>query len=334
MAQSKTLFFVIIGVALLAVIAMVFVSLFWAGSIAGLSPLQQETEIEVVVAPSIALWAEETAQKYNQANPNSQVTIVPANELIPSARFQPGQQTVAPAAWLAEAAFVVDMAASDGYEFTNPQSVATTELAWGGYVDKLEQFNQDFGPVGWQAINSKATDPQGVKLVIAAPQNSAEGLAALISGVSTHLGKQSLSEQDIGQADAWLTETLGNRNAQTPPRPAEAFAGVQGRTLGDLGILSTASWQQVGLDSNSNFVITPVTPTVTLDYPFVVWAGDNATPEGQQAAEAFGKFLLEPAQQEALVKYSLATAVTNSGNVQIDGRAARRLMSWAERELR
>ena len=149
----------------------------------------------------------------------------------------------------------------------------------GGYVDKLEQFNQDFGPVNWQNINAKATDPQGVKLVIAAPQNSAEGLAALISGVSTHLGKQSLTEQDIGQADAWLTETLGNRNAQTPPRPAEGFAGVQGRTLGDMGLLSLASWQRVDLDTNSNFAITPVTPTVTLDYPYAVWAGENATQE-------------------------------------------------------
>ncbi len=333
MNQGKTLFFVIIGVALLAVVAMVFVSLFWARPLTNLSPLQQEAEIEVVVAPTIASWAEEAAQQFNQANPSTQVTIVPADELIPSAQFQSGQQTAAPAAWLAEATFVVNMATSDGYEFTNPQSVASTALAWGGYVDKLEQFTQDFGPVGWQAINAKATDPQGVKLVITAPQNSAEGLAALISGVSTHLDKQSLSEQDIGQADAWLTETLGNHNAQTPPRPAEAFAGVQGRTLGDMGLLSMASWQQVGLEKNSNFDLMPVTPTVTLDFPYAVWAGDNATPEGQQAAEAFGQFLLEPTQQEALAKYGLAAASGSSG-VQIDGRAARRLLSWAERELR
>ena len=56
MKQSKALFFIIIGVALLAVVAMVFVSLFWAGPLTNLSPLQQKTAIEVVVAPAIAAW--------------------------------------------------------------------------------------------------------------------------------------------------------------------------------------------------------------------------------------------------------------------------------------
>ena len=208
-----------------------------------------------------------------------------------------------------------------------PTSVASSPLLWGGYADKLTTL----GDVSWDSIHQQALSRQGVRVVIAAPHQTAEGLAALIGAVAAHLETTTLSEADVGQADAWLTETLGDRNAQTPPRPAEAFATAQGRTVGDIGLLTAASWHQVGLDNSANFTVMPATPVVTLDYPLVVFA-DKVPPEAQQAVESFRQFLLEPAQQQALTRYGFEPAASSS--VQADGRAARRLLRWSEREIR
>ncbi len=336
MQRNKTLFFGIIGLAVVVVAGLILARIFLADSL-NLPDGSQEISIRVVVAPSIKPWVDQAAQDFNQAHSKTQVEIIAAGELIPESQFQFNQQTAPPAAWLAEASFALEMAPNSGLQFKDAQSVAGSSLAWGIYNDKLDQFKQDYGELNWENLHAKATNPSDVlKLVIASPQNSAEGLAALISATAAHLGQQSLSGSDISAVNAWLTETLGNRNAQLPPMPAEAFASVQGRTLGEAGILSLASWRSAPkLDQSNEFSISPANPNVSLDYPFAIWAGSQATPEGQQAAAAFRDFLLSQAQQNALAAFSFEPAgavVPNS--VQADGQAAINLLRWAERELR
>lgn len=326
MQQSRVLFFAIIGLALLVVGGMIAAVFLFSGG-PSLSPPQETVEIEIVTAPALTAWAEAAATQFNSANPAVQVAITESTELLPGTNFQPG--STVPAGWLAEASFVVAMAQQEGYSFSDPVSVASTPLAWGGYDDKLAGLNS----VDWAGVYAKALTPQGVKVVIAAPRNSAEGLAALISAVASQTDSTALTEADVGQVDAWLTETLGDHNAATPPRPAEAFATVQGRTLGDVGLLAEASWRQVGLNSKAGFTLQPVQPAVTLDYPLAVYSGSQAvTPAQAEAVAAFRTFLLEPAQQQALAGYGLQPA--GSSAISADGRATRRLLAWSEREIR
>lgn len=336
MQQNKTRFFIIIGVAAIAVVGMIAASfLLTSGALGDVSALRQNIEISVVVAPPIEPWAEQAAQAFNQANPETPVKIVTALELIPGAQFRTDQaQSELPAAWIAEASFVVEMARDNGLQFEEAQSVASDSLAWGGYQDKLAQFSQNYGDLTWQNLHAKATGPDGLKLVIASPHNSAAGIAALASATAGYLESQTLSSSDIGAADAWLTETLGNRNATTPPTPAESFASVQGRTLGDAGLLSLAAWQKVKLDQAADFSLSPAEPNVTLDYPFVIWNGAQANPKAQEVARSFRSFLLGQAQQDRLADYFFGPAATNPGGVQIDGATAVRLQSWANRVLR
>ena len=331
MQQSKTLFFSIIGLAILVCAGIIATRFLFADSL-NLPTEPEEIELQVVVAPAIKAWAEQAARNFNQAHPKTQVKIIEAAELIPLADFQSADpQKTPPAAWLAEASFVVDMAA--GGQCKAAQPVASTGMAWGTPNSKLTQFNQDYGSLSWENLHAKGVKPDdALKLVIASPQNSAEGLAALISAVAGHLGANTLSAGDVSAADAWLTETFGNRNTQIPATPAEDFA-TKGVSAGDVGILSMAAWRNVKLDQKPDaFTLTPTQPNVAFDYPFAIWG--NSPPEAQAAAQSFRDFLLDDAQQNALAGFSLDPAGANQGGVQIDGAAAQRLLDWANRQLR
>lgn len=332
MQQSKTLFFAIIGVAIVILVGL-FVTRFFLAEPLNLPTDSPEILIEVVVAPSVKPWVDKAAQDFNQANSKTQVKVIATDQLIPESQFQISPQATPPAAWLAEASFVVDMARNDGLQFDEAQSVASSGLAWGVYKDKLDQFEQEYGSLTWQNLHTKATDDM-LKVVIASPQNSAEGMAPLISATAAQQNKQTLSGSDVSAANVWLTETLGNRNAEIRATPAEDFI-TKGRSAGDAGILTVASWHRAGLDKKADvFSIMPVEPQVTLDFPFAIWTGSQSTPDTQEAARAFRDFLLQDAQQNGLASFFFEPANAAQSGVQADGNAGQRLLDWANRELR
>jgi hypothetical protein len=336
MQPNKTLFFGIIILAIVIVIAM-FAAFFLIGDSLDVSNLQQPVSIQVVTASSIKPWVEQAAQRFNADNATVQVEIVEANNLIPESQFRSSDpQMEPPAAWLAEAGFVLKMANNSDLQFDDFQSVAKSSLAWGAFNSRREVFTQTYGGLNWLAIHERAVEPDSsLKLVIASPINSAEGVGALISAAAAHLKVQSLSEAEIRQAEPWLTETFGEsaRSSLTlGPRPAEAFA-TRGASIGDAGILSLASWHGAGLQNRTDFSITPAEPNVILDYPFAIWAGSQATPEGQAAAAAFRDFLLSEAQQNALADFYFERAESSIPGVTADGAAALTLYRWAGLEL-
>jgi hypothetical protein len=132
MRPNKFLFFLIVGLAVLIVAGMFVAAYFLLNEPLELPTIQEETPIQVVVAPSILGWAEQSAQTFNRDNPNSPVEIVSANSLIPENQFKADSpQAIPPAAWLAESGFVVEMAADRGLQFeADRPSVASTSLAW------------------------------------------------------------------------------------------------------------------------------------------------------------------------------------------------------------
>jgi hypothetical protein len=338
MQPNRTLFFVIIGLALLLTIGVVAGGFLFFGSSGEMTPLgRSASPIQIVVAPAIEPWVRQAAQVYNQMNAQAEVRVVAAGSLIPRSQLQSTPQNPPVAAWLPEASFVAALGEEQGVQFNEPQSVASTVLAWGGYKDKLAQFNQTYGDLTWENLRRKAVAPGDfLKLVIASPRDSGEGLAALLSATAAAGQSGELSGNSVSAANDWLTETLGDGNAQTPPRPAEAFASVQGRTLGDVGLLSMTSWQRAGLQNRADFTLTPVEPNVTLDYPFVILTGPQVSPEAQETARRFRQFLLEPNQQANLDNsfFDRATADPVQNSVQADAAAVDRLLGWAERVLR
>ena len=331
MQQNKTLFFGIIGLAIALVIGLFVAQYFFSLSDElNLPTATEKISIRLVAAPSIKPWVDQAAQTFNQSHPNTQVEVIAAAGLIPTAQFRSGPQDSSPAAWLAEATFVVELAGHEGLSFQDPQSVANTSLAWGAFKTKQDEFNQKYGGLSWEGLYAKATSPEnGLSFVIAAPGHSAEGLAALISATAAHLKKDSLSGNDVSQADAWLVE-LFEINAKTAARPAENFATMR-VSAGDAGILTLASWRSAKLSENPDFSISPVQPNVNLDYPLAIF--NQADPQAQQAAVTFRNFLLEANQQNSLSSFFLDPASTAPPGVKADGEAAQRLLNLAERVL-
>ncbi len=328
MQQNKTLFFGIIGLAVVIVVVVLLVRFLLPRQL-DLPLGQKKVSIRLIAAPSLKPWLDSAARAFNESHPDTQVEIIAANSLIPTAQFQ-GQQ--APAAWLAEAAFVADLAANSGLKFNPGRSVAGTALTWGAFKDKQDMFAQKYGGLTWDGMHAKAISPEDrLTLVLASPQNSAEGLAALISAAANHLKKDSLTGADINQAETWLAETLVE-NTTTPPKPAEAFAGTMGRSIGEAGLLSLASWRAAGLDKKAEFSLTPAQPGITLDYPLLIRAEAPATE--QEAARAFTDFLLEESQQSALAALGVERAGAAPGGVKADAAAVLALQRWAERSLK
>ncbi|MFN8456209.1 MAG: substrate-binding domain-containing protein [Anaerolineae bacterium] len=333
MQPNKTLFFAIIGLAIALVAGMFVAKTLFADQI----PLpngQEKIAIKIVAAPIIKPWVDQAAQTFNGRNPNTQVEIAAAESLIPISQFRPGvaPQTAQPAAWLAEAGFVVGMAGQSDLRFNEPQSVASTPLTWGAFKDKQDALIQAYGPLSWDSLHAKATSGSDfLTVVIASPQNSAEGLAALISATAAHLNKQSLSAADVNGAEGWLNETFEENTRIPLGKPAEAFAATTGRSIGDLGLLSRVSWQSVpALQNRADFVLTEAQPKVILDFPLAIWA--DASPQAQETAKTFRAFLLEEAQQQTLAQSNLERAA--GPGVVADGAAAVALQRWAERVIK
>jgi ABC-type molybdate transport system substrate-binding protein len=323
MQSSKTLFFVIIGLAVLAVAAMFAFVFFFRDEVTTLStPLQQAVEFEVLAAPDIEPWLNDAADKFSADNPNITIRVIETTDLIPTARLQTA------AVWVPAAGFV---AAAAGRDTGGAPSLAGSGMAWGLYNDKLETLRQSYGEPGWDTLHAKATSPDGLKLVIDSPQNTGSGLAALASAAAFSQQTSRLASADVGAANNWLTETLGNNNARALPKAAETLASVQGRSIADLGLLSGAAWRQAKLDQSAQFTLLPVEPPVTLDYPFIIISTDDNT---RQAAGTFRDYLLQPQQQDALAAYGLEQAGAVTNGVQLESDAAQRLLSWADRTLR
>lgn len=331
MQPNKTLFFAIIGLAIALVAAMFVAKTLFANQIP-LPNTEEKIAIKIIVAPVIKPWVDQAAAAFNQSHPTTQVEIIEATGLIPNAQFGI-TATPQPAAWLAEASFIVGMAGQSDLKFNDPQSVASTPLTWGAFKDKQDDLTQKYGPLSWDSLYAKATATDGdfLTLVIASPQNSAEGLAALISATNSHLQKQNLTAADVNGAEGWLNEMFikqNTPNVRIVPKPAEAFAAATGRSIGDLGLLSRVSWQSVpAMQNKSDFILTEAQPKVMLDFPLAIWA--NASPQAQEAAKTFRTFLLTEVQQQTLAQHNLDQAATPG--VTVDGAAAVALQRWADR---
>jgi len=338
MQQNKTLFFAIIGLAVLALAGMFAGAYFFLGDTLDLAGTQPPAAIRVAVAPAMKPWVDQAAQQFNGQNPGAQVEIIDAGSLIPASLFSGDPQASPPAAWLAEAGFVLDLAGNSGLSFEDPRSVAGTELAWGAFNNRLAAFEEEYGELSWATVHQSAAEPDSsLKVVIASPHNSAEGLAALISAAAAQAGSRTLTAEQARNAEGWLTETLQDsaRGSLTlGPKPAEAFA-TRGASIGDVGLLSLASWRSAGLETRPDFTLGPAQYTVALDYPFAIWAGSRATPEGRQAAAAFRDFLLSQSAQDQLAEFHFSPAGAASGDsVQVEPAAVLTLLRWAEREFR
>lgn len=303
---NKTLWFFIVGLAVLLVAAGWVASTFLGVSVPGHDTTP--VSIRVAVAPEAYEAVRAAATQYASQNPklDSRPIVLEVVSVDGAAALRDMEQARynAPTVWISEAqwwlAYTQGSQPQPGFVATGsaaPQSIARTYMIWGAFEDRADAL-QDYGGLSWRAVHDAvlAESTRGPTLVVASPGSSVEGIAALLGATAEYRGSLDLTQADFDRAlQDWLRESL---DAILNPRmlgsdPARILA-EQGRTLADVGFIAEGDWlrQAVAIQNKAKATLTFAYPaqTIVLDFPYAIWAG-AASPE-QNAALDFRAFLL------------------------------------------
>lgn len=343
--RQKTLFFTIIGIALLALGLIVAAEQLQIFSL----PSRAVTKIpmRVAVPPTLAQWARGAASEFNQRHADAEVAIVEMSGM--SAAQSYGQQATAqlPEVWIPEATFVLTIARDEGAPYTTPgelaqgSSLIQTDLTWGAFESRAQSLEGvDWSTVGraaslrsWAQLGGDA-NWGFFKLTIASPTRSAEGMAALLSAAAAYHNRAELARADVvdGAFLQWLTPIVDSvpNFATLGSDPAKAMA-TRGPSVGDVGLLAGASWQRSleSLQSWENFVVSPPAYTVRLDYPYTTRTDLSSAQE--EMAVRFYSFLGDRVDQLEVEGFN-GDATSGATVVAANEQAVLALFRWAERE--
>ncbi len=315
-------------------------------------------EVRLIVAPPAFDWVSEAADRFNAEDRRLNrrpVTIRPIEQdglslysEIASTGLRP-----APAAWIAEGSFTLDLVnlaarqAGGMDAFAAEGSVAQSVLMWGGFADRIAVIDSRLNGLTWSALHDASIAPNGwsslggqsawgfFKLVLPDPHKSSTGLAAILSAAAEYHGRTDLTAGDINDArfQQWaqaLTDAVPNF-ANLGTEAGKALA-VRGPSAGDAGLLLEAEWLTAaeGLSNWPQPVFRYATAAVPFDFPFSVWVGASAvggdvsrqedTAQRQAEREAallFRDYLLEAAQQSRTEAFGLRSAA--GGAINADG---------------
>ena len=347
--RQKTLFFTIIGIAVVAVVFMV------AGEQMQLFSLPSravvKTDVRVAMPAQLAPWARQAALDFNQRHADAAVSIIEISGMSAAQTYgqQPAEQL--PEVWSPEAAFVLAIGRDEGApyavepDFEQGGSLVHTDLAWGAFDSRA----QSLGSVDWPTVGRAAETENWsqlggeqnwgfFKLTIASPTHSAEGLAALLSAAASYHQHAEVTRADVVDSAfvQWLTPIVDSvpNFATLGADPAKALA-TRGPSVGDVGLLSGASWQRSldGLQKWEAFDIRAPAYTVRLDYPYALRTDLTATE--RDIAERFFNFLLDRTDElasEGFTSEVTAGAPQTSTLVVVDDQAVLAFLRWAERE--
>lgn len=338
--RNRILFFLILGTAILITGGTLLAERL------GVYTLPSRTvariPITVAVPPALADWAQAAARDFNSQNADTQVSIIRLNGLDAVQQFGQMPRAQLPDSWLADASFVADLARTEGAPFAE-QGIAITssDLVWGGFSSRAQLLGtMDWSALhdaakanGWAALGGNATWGY-VKLTIASPTRSTEGLAALITAAAAYHDQPHLTRPLVTDPAFlnWLHTTVDSvPNFSTlGSNPAEALA-TRGPSIGDVGLLAASTWfvAQDELNQWEPFITSTPRYTVRLDYPYLLQTG---LPDTRMVmAERFGNYLARQASQ--LVDSGFTSQSTTAATlVEADTDAVLALLRWAERE--
>ena len=303
-------------------------------------------EVRVLVAPAAFDWVSEAADRFNAEGRRLNrrpVTIraIEQDGLSVYAQLSSTGLSPAPAAWIPESAFTLDLVnlasrqAGGRDAFSADGSVAQSVLMWGGFADRVAVLDARFGSLSWAAVHDASVAPNGwsglggqaawgfFKLVLPDPRKSSEGLAAVLSAAAEFQGKTELAATDINDVrfQQWaqaLVSAVPNF-ANLGSEPGNALA-ARGPSAGDVGMLLESDWlaAAAGLSNREQPVFRYAPLAITFDFPFSEWVGIEASGNGQndaarqqaeiEAARLFRDYLLDSAQQSRAEAFGLRPA--------------------------
>jgi hypothetical protein len=353
MSRTRTIFFAIVGLAL--IIILVGVAAYFLIGMPQTAPSPVETgegepiEVTIVAALPVEPWVSEAARQFNAENHvleghSIRVNIIAMDGLAAMGRYEREEMDPFPTAWIPDSRYLVelvnatfktklgrDVFLTDGEYRARP--IAISLFAWGIYESRADVLEQTFGDINWLTIHDAAIAPGGwreigggdewgyFKLIVPHPRKNIGGLAAMVSAAGEYYDKPSIGVEDVTEPEfqAWLEELMGSVSdySSLGAYPGENLA-LFGYSAGDGGQLLESDLLINMAGSMNRWeplrILYPKYVT-WFDFPFTVWIGPETTALEKNAALEFEKYLLSPDIQAQAVNYGLRPV---SGQISVD----------------
>lgn len=353
MSRTRTIFFVIVGLALIVILVGVAAYL-----LLGPSEISQEgassgdeapIEVTIVAALPVEPWVSEAGKQFNAENHTLegrpiQVNVIAMDGLAAMGRYEREEMDPFPTAWIPDSRYLVelvnatyktklgrDVFLSDGEYRARP--IAISLFAWGIYDSRAEVLEATYGEIDWPTIHDASIAPGGwpeiggdgewgyFKLIVPHPRKNIGGLAAMVSAAGEYYDKPAINVEDITAPDfqTWLKELMGSVSdySSLGAYPGENLA-LFGYSAGDGGQLLESDLLINMAGSMNRWeplrILYPKYVT-WFDFPFTVWIGPETTALEKNAALEFENYLLSPEVQAQAVGYGLRPV---SGQISVD----------------
>jgi hypothetical protein len=343
MNRTRIIFFVIIGLAVVVVVA----GLLWSQLNREPGPIvaeESDEPLEVYVASAlpVAEWVQEAALQFNAEKHTLEgrlihVTVAPMDGLVAKGRYEQDEMDPLPTAWIPDSRYLVelvnavykerlgrDVFLTDGEYRARP--LATSLLTWGIYDSRAEVLETQYGDISWQTIHDAAIAPGGwaelggqndwgyFKLAIPSPRKNVSGLQAMVAAAGEYFDKTNISVEDVTDPEfqTWLGEIMSSMSDLSGGTYTAADLALFGYTTGDAGLLleSDLLVNMQGLQTRWAEPMRIVYPEYVtwFDFPFTVWMGPETTALEKNAALEFEKYLQSEDVQKKALAYGLRPA--------------------------
>ncbi len=343
MSRTRIIFFAIIGLAVVVVVAGLIWSQLDKEPGTDEPEASNETlEVQIVSALPVADWVQEAAHQFNAQQHTLEgrpihVTVTPMDGLTAKGRYERDEMDPMPTAWIPDSRYLVelvnaaykerlgrDVFLTDGEYRARPLAISL--LTWGIYDSRAEVLESKYGEISWQTIHDAALAPGGwgelggqndwgyFKLAISNPRKNISGLQAMVAAAGEYFGKTNISVEDVTDPDfqAWLGEIMSSMSDLSGGTYTVADLALFGYTTGDAGQLleSDLLVNMQGIQSRWADPLRIVYPEYVtwFDFPFTVWMGPETTALEKNAALEFEKYLLAEEVQKQALAYGLRPA--------------------------
>ena len=276
MNRTRVVFFVILGVAILIVVAGLIVTqvvLPARQSDVDATPevSDEPVQVRIVTAIPVEPWVNEAAKEFNAQEHRLEgrpieVTIIPMDGLTALGYYEREEMDPLPTAWIPDSRYLVDLVnatyktkrdrdvfLTDGEYRARP--IATSLFSWGIYKSRADVLAERYGDVDWRTVHDAAMTKGGwreiggpeceecgqwgyFKLIVPNPRKSVAGLAAMVAAAGEYFDKNRITVEDVTDPDfqQWLGELMGAVTNYSGAYSVEDLA-LFGYSMGDGGQL-------------------------------------------------------------------------------------------------
>ena len=306
MNRTRVIFFVIIGIAVLIIIAGLLVTQIprLSEQIEGQATPAVSDEsilVRIVTAIPVEPWVNEAAKAFNSEGhrlegQKIEVAIIPMDGLTAMGYYEREEMDPFPTAWIPDGRYLVDLVnatyktkrdrdvfLTDGEYRARP--IATSLFSWGIYKTRADVLKAAYGDINWEIIHDAAMTKGGwreiggescaecgewgyFKLVVPNPRKNAAGLAAMIAAAGEYFDKTTITVEDVTDPDfqKWLGELMGAVTDYSSAYSVEDLA-LFGYSMGDGGQLLESD-----LLTNMEGIQTRWVDPLVIEYPqYLTW---------------------------------------------------------------